>query len=248
MHTWDVLVNGVRHEISFERCRFSGKADIRIDGNLSTYSPVVVKNVGMLYPLEIENSEVVIKLDLQNKPAGLIQDGIYLETGLPIEEAAALALRSSAQIGNPLMQKDKAGMGSFLAFVVLTYVNLVLILLNAPLSFPFSAIVPPIIAELALFGYAETASMPILLIGLVIAVIAASVYLVLYLLARRSTWPIVVALIFMAIDTLIILFLSIDDFASYIIDIAFHAWVLWSLARLISIRRKKATADDVSSV
>ena len=159
----------------------------------------------MFYLLEIENSEVILKLDLKNKPVGLVQDGVYLETGLPIEEAAALALRSSAQTGDPLAQKEKGGMGSFLTMVVLTYVNLVLILLNASISFPFSAMVPPVIAGAALTEYSETASMPVLIIGIAIAVIFASVYLLLYLLARKRTWPIVIALIFMAIDTLVVL-------------------------------------------
>lgn len=247
MHKWDIIVNGIKHEIIFDRCRISGKADLRIDGNPGTYSPVIIKRVGMFYLLEVENSEVIVKLDLQNKPVGLAQGGVYLETGLPIEEAAVLALRSSAQADDPLAQKEKVGMGSFLTVVVLTYVNLVLTLMNASISFPFSAMVPPIISSVALNGYQGTASMPVLVIGIAIAIIFASAYLVLYLLARKSTWPIIVALIFMAIDTLVVLFLALDDFTSYIIDIAFHAWVIWSIVKLIGIRRKRAKENDTLS-
>ena len=43
MHQWDIFVNGTKHEITFERCRLSGKVDLRIDGNMGTYSPVLVK-------------------------------------------------------------------------------------------------------------------------------------------------------------------------------------------------------------
>lgn len=247
MHTWDVFINGARHEIVFERCRLSGKVDLRIDGEPHTYSPVFVKKVGMFYPIEIENSEVVLKLDLQNNPFGLAQNGVYLETGLPIEDAAASALRSSAQAGDPLAQKEKGGMGSFLTLVVLTYVNLALTLLNASVSFPFSATVPPLIAGVALEGYRETSSVPVLMIGIAVAVIFASVYLVLYLLARKKTWPIIVGLILMAIDTLVVLFLALDDFSYYIIDIAFHAWIIWSFAKLIGVRGKRAKENDASS-
>jgi hypothetical protein len=51
----------------------------------------------------------------------------------------------------------------------------------------------------------------------------------------------------MAIDTLVVLMLAIDDFTSYIIDIAFHAWVIWSIVKLIGIRRKRARENDTLS-
>lgn len=85
------------------------------------------------------------------------------------------------------------------------------------------------------------------MIGIAVAVIFASVYLVLYLLARKKTWPIIVGLILMAIDTLVVLFLALDDFSYYIIDIAFHAWIIWSFVKLIGARRKRAKENDASS-
>ena len=111
MHQWDIYINGTKHEITFERCRLSGKVDLRIDGNLGTYSPVIVKKLGMFYPFEVENSEVILKLNLQNKPMGLVQDGVYLETGAPVEEEVTLALRTAVQTADPLAQKEKGGDG-----------------------------------------------------------------------------------------------------------------------------------------
>jgi hypothetical protein len=42
--------------------------------------------------------------------------------------------------------KNKASMASFLSFVILTYVNLALIIIEAPINFPFSAVVPQLLA------------------------------------------------------------------------------------------------------
>ena len=239
MHRWDVFVNGTNHEIIFEGCKLSGKAKIRIDQTLNEVPLIPVKRIGMFCLFEVEDSELVLKLNMNNKPLGLVQDGRYLETGLPIEEEAVAVFRSTASL-DPLAQKDRVEMGSFLTFVVLTFVNLLLIAINASVSFPFSAFVPQVIIGIALSVYEELLSVPFLIGGIAIALVVSSVYLVLYLLARKKLWPIVVALTFVVVDTLVLLFLSMDDLASSLIDIAFHAWVIYSLSKLIGIRKKRA--------
>ncbi len=78
---------------------------------------------------------------------------------------------------------------------------------------------------------------------LLIAFLITSVYLVLYLLGRKRDWPIITALILISIETLVLLFFAIADFTGFLLDIAFHAWVLISIIRLYTIRLKlkKAT-------
>lgn len=242
MKQWDIVVNGTAHEIIFEGCKITGKAKIRIDATEGIYSPVIVKSIGLFYRLDVDDSEIILKLDLNNNPVGLIQDGIYLESGLPVEEQVIAAFREPLHTLSPTAKNDKAGMGSFLSFVVLTYVNFILIFVNAPLSFPFSAMVPQLVLGIAYSVYDETSSMFMMVAGVIFSLIFASVYLVLYLLARKRTWPVIVALILVVIDSLVIVYFVIDDFSSYIIDIAFHAWVIWSLVNLIRARKKHAEA------
>lgn len=242
MKQWDIVVNGTAHEIIFEGCKITGKANIRIDATQGIYSPMIVKGLGMFYRLDVDDSEIILKLDLKNNPVGLIQDGIYLESGLPVEEQVLSAFHDSLRALDPAVQKDKAGMGSFLSFVALTYLNLILILVNAPVSFPFSAVVPQFILGIAFSVYDQTASMFMMVTGAIFALIFTSIYLVLYLLARKRTWPVIVALILVVIDSLVIIYLSLDDFSSYIIDILFHAWVIWSLVNLIRARKQSKGA------
>ncbi|TQI65510.1 FAIM1 (Fas apoptotic inhibitory molecule) protein [Clostridium sp. KNHs216] len=240
MHQWDIFVNETKHEIVFEGCKISGKIKLRIDGNPVVYSPFLVKKVGMFCPFEVDGSEMMLRLDLKNYPVGLIQDGIYLETGMPMEETVLSAFRSAQEDQNPIIANDRAGMGAFLTFVGLTYVNLILILMNASLSFPFSATVPQLVLGIALSWNEEAPSTVLFVSGIVLSVIFASVYLLLYLLAKKRFWPVVVALVLVVLDTLVVLYLSLDDFTFYIIDIVFHAWLMWSLIKLIGARRKQA--------
>lgn len=239
MQQWDVFINGLKHEIVFEGCKISGKTKLRIDGNLAVYSPFIVKKVGVFCPFEVEDSELILRFDMNNHPVGLIQDGVYLETGAQIEEIVLSAFRSTKEVQDPLALNNKAGMGSFLTFVILSYVNLLLIMFNASLSFPFSATVPQLVLGVFLSMNSETPSMRLLISGILISVVFTSVYLLLYLLAKKRFWPIVITLILVVIDTFVLLYLSMDDFTFYMIDIAFHAWLVWSLIKLISTRRKQ---------
>lgn len=185
MRQWDIFVNGIKHEIVFEGCKISGKIKLRIDGIPVVYSPFLVKGVGMFCPFEVDGSEIILRLDLKNHPVGLIQDGVYLETGTPMEETVLSAFRSAQESQNPIIANDRAGMGAFLTFVGLTYVNLILILMNASLSFPFSATVPQLVLGIALSWNEESPSTVLFVSGIVLSVIFASVYLLLYLLAKK---------------------------------------------------------------
>lgn len=234
MQKWDVIVNGNKHEIIYEGSKMSGKARIRVDGISKTYAPVFVKNIGMFYFIDIEESELILKL-VHDGPQGLAQDGVYLETGLPLEEDAVEGFRAALESHDPLTARNKAAMGSFLTFVILTFVNMLLIAMDAPFSFPFSATVPQVLFGLGWYPLDFMLPVPqaALIAAAFICVIA---YLLLYILARKRTWPVLTALILVAIDTALLIYLSIGDFTTNIIDIAFHAWVLWSVIQLYRTR------------
>lgn len=247
MHRWDVIVNGMNHEIVYSGYNLSGQAKISVDGHKhEAVAPIGVRKVGVFYPITVDGSKIILKFNQWNKPLGLIQDGVYQDTGLPLEEEAAAAIRSAAALDlDPTARKDKAGMTSFLTLAVLTYVNIILILIDASISFPFSAFVPQLAAGIGLLWYQETGVLTFVIAGTAAALVLATVYLALYLLARRGRlWPIVTALALIAIDTAILLYFGMEDLASIIIDLLFHAWVLWSLFRLMSARRAKNDGDQ----
>lgn len=250
MQSWNITVNGEAHEIVFERYRLAaGRAELRIDGESGiSLLPLIVKKVGMFYPFEVGDSELILKLTLNGKPAGLAQDGVYLDTGLPLEQAAARAFAEASQGQSPAAGQDRGGMGSFLTVVVLTFVNLGLTLINASVSFPFSAMTPSIIAAFAVYSYWQTGSVGTLVFGVGAALIFAAAYAVLWFLARSRTWPVMAALVLMVLDTAVLLFFAMDDFAYYIVDLAFHGWVVWSLARLWNLRRKSAAEEEAPAV
>lgn len=239
MDQWNVLINGRTHEIIFEGGTLLGKGKFRIDNQPVRGMAVMVKKIGLFYPIEIENSELFLKCDLKNHPVDMVQDGRYLAVGTPLEQEIQDTLLQSVEARDPLTAKDRSAMGSLLTFTVLTYVNMVLFLIDASVTFPFSAIVPEIVLEL--FSMAEVPSVFQTAVGVLVSVALASVYLFLYWRARKnnSLWPIILSLILVAADTLVVLFLALDDFSYYIIDIAFHLWMLWSLGQLWRVRSKK---------
>ncbi len=237
MHHWTVQAGDKTHEIVFEDRKVSGNVKLRIDGTLKEYQTVFVEQAGTLCPFDIDGSELILKL-LDNTPMDLIQDGIYLETGLPVEPEVVDGYRSALQAPyKELPAKNKAAMASFLTFVILTYVNIALGIIGTGLNFPFSAIIPQILIELAWYPSDFSLAVPA---GILIfaAFLIASVYLALYLLSRKRDWPIMTALILIIIDTVVLLFLSIGNFADLIIDILFHIWVLTSMIKLYTTRRK----------
>ena len=244
MEQWNVFENGKAHEVIFEGCKISGKGKFRIDGKRTLVPAVLVKKIGLFYPIPMDESELIVKLDLKNHPVDVIQDGFYLQTGAPLEESVQSALRSSKEAQNPLVLQDRSGMGSLLTFTVLTYLNLFLLLVNTSVSFPFSAVAPQLV--LGLFLYSEAPSTARIAVGALISVALTSVYLVLYLLSKKDRlWPVAVALVFAAIDFLILMYVSLDNMASYIIDIAFHGWALFSLLHLFLVRKKRVKKDPL---
>lgn len=239
MDQWNVSANGKTHEIIFEGSTLLGKGKFRIDKQPVRSTAIMVKKIGMFYPIKIENSELILKCDLKNHPIDMIQDGRYLADGAPLEEEVRAALQQSIEARDPLTAKDRSAMGSLLTFTVLTYLNMALFLVDASVTFPFSAIVPEIVLEL--FSGTESPSVSQRAVGILVPVALASVYLFLYWRARKnnSLWPVILSLILVAMDTLMVLYLALDDFSYYVIDIAFHLWMLWSLAQLWNVRSKK---------
>ncbi|MDE6412435.1 MAG: hypothetical protein K2K42_00855 [Eubacterium sp.] len=119
---------------------------------------------------------------------------------------------------------------SIILVAVLTLINIISIAFNAKYSFPFSAYIPQLVT--AIFGEAaaEQGTNNQLYIGIAIAVIMVLIYVALWLGARKKNGFIIVALVLFSIDTALLLYDVLSYLnTSFIIDIAFHAWVIYDL-------------------
>ena len=114
--------------------------------------------------------------------------------------------------------KFNRGRNNLLLVVILTMANLILIVLDVNLNFPFSAIVPQ-----AILFFIMDASLSI---ALTAAIISVSFYLLFFFLSKRWRVFILVAFIFFALDTLFLLDLMFSYRpADFILDILFHGWI-----------------------
>jgi len=120
---------------------------------------------------------------------------------------------------------------NLLSVSILSLLNMLLSLLNANISFLFSATAPLFLFEVGRM-FSEEMGMPaLLMVSAVIALVMIAAYGVCYFLAKKYRAFMLVALIFFSIDTVFLLWtLTLGFDFSIMLDIAFHAWVLYYLA------------------
>lgn len=129
-----------------------------------------------------------------------------------------------------LEQRFTKSRSNLLLVIAFTTLNVVLLLLNTDLSFLFSATFPIFFVGAGQVFAEQTGSNGFLLIGTVIAFISIALYAVCYFLSKKRKVFILVALVLFILDTLLLLWLSFLEFdAGSLIDIAFHAWILYYL-------------------
>lgn len=130
---------------------------------------------------------------------------------------------------------------NLLLIVVFTTINLILLATNSNTYFLFSAFIPYAIVDLAMFLCGkypaeyygditeyEFLDTSVLAVMLVIAVVLVVLYLLSWLLSKKGRvgW-LIFALVFFALDTLLMLLGGIE--MGMILDIVFHGWVIISL-------------------
>ena len=128
---------------------------------------------------------------------------------------------------------------SLLLVAGLTIVNTVLIALNADMVFTFSAYVPQLVTYIFMDMAADLQVKSYFYIGIAIAILMALIYLAFWFGAKKKSGFLIFALILFGIDTAVLLYDLTSYFeASYLIDIAFHAWVIYDLILGISAYSK----------
>jgi len=123
------------------------------------------------------------------------------------------------------------GRNNLLAVIILTVVNIILTAFDAGLNFLFSATIPQFVYEIGKSFDLELGTNIFMKIGLVMAFIIIVTYFVFWLLSKRIRGFILAALIFFSIDSVVLLslILIVDFEVSYLLEIAFHGWILFYL-------------------
>jgi len=133
---------------------------------------------------------------------------------------------------NQQTAKFKKARGNLLMVLVLTVLKLLLSAFNVDINFLFSATAPQIILE---FGrsFAEEFQNNLFLGGfLVIAFAVIGLYFMCWIFSKRWRAFMLVALIFFSIDSLVLVALlsTVEFEVYYLLDIAFHGWVMLNLS------------------
>ena len=122
-------------------------------------------------------------------------------------------------------QKYNTARINLLLMIGFTVLNVVLAFTGSDTMMLFSAIVPYVAAGFATVPVFE----PIIVPLIAIAVISIAAYLVCWIFSKKHYGFMIAALCMFAIDIVAVLFIYMDDFSDGIIDIVFHAWILYYL-------------------
>ena len=112
---------------------------------------------------------------------------------------------------------------------LLSAVNVVLIVSDAEIAFPFSAFFPGLAAAIGKSLAAETGIAFWTFFGIGVALSSILMYAVCWALAKKIRCFILVAFLLFVPDSLLLVPFVLEGGASIWIDVAFHAWVLLSL-------------------
>ncbi len=169
--------------------------------------------------------------------------------------------KNEGQVLTPRKQlenKISNARSNLLLVVVFTIVNIVFAVTNRNTYFLFSAFVPYFIANLGMalcgkysadfydadFPISATFGDGAFVVFVAISVIFTLVYLLMWHLSKNAKkgW-LIAALVFFAVDTLLLFLLS-GDLLENIIDVAFHIWVIVSLSIGINSAAKLADMPE----
>jgi len=133
---------------------------------------------------------------------------------------------------------------NLLGMIAFTLINLLLIAFAFDLQFFFSAFVPQI---LLVFLYDISIG-----IGLVVALLALSVYLLCYFLSKKYRVFILIALILFLMDFLLMLGMMflLNAFGDFIFNIIFHGWITFYLftGTVAWVKLKNTTPEQVEAI
>lgn len=130
---------------------------------------------------------------------------------------------------NKMEQKYRNARANLLLMAILTVLNIILLVTESSISFPFSAVIPQISAIWGIIWLGMEQTVPAIL-GIAVAVICLAAYFLCYFFSKKHYGWMIAALCLFSLDSLACLYYTLKDFdAAYLIDIAFHGWVMYYL-------------------
>ncbi|MHB1452720.1 MAG: hypothetical protein ACYCYM_02025 [Saccharofermentanales bacterium] len=243
---WRKIINDSEYFIEYESMTFFGNVLLSVNGEKSKYSPVYRKEDGYWVIFYCGSSECLLNIAKDRSTARILsmKEGDLSADVLDVADETAAAVQNTTVAGSKgfpafeaveLNRKVRNGTGSFFTLLILSLINLPLMYGNASISFPYS-----IFTSMAAAGYgAGTSSdlggdMPSVIISLSIAISIIIFYGILYYYSFRYNAMIWLSFAFLIFDAIILLGFALLSGAAgdFIIDIAFHAWILWAMLQL----------------
>ena len=158
-----------------------------------------------------------------------------------VPNTAPMSLRDEVEM------KYKRSRYNLLLVAIVSIVNLFYMAFGER-YFLFSARLPSVLVELTLVTAPEdvTVGFADLLVPIVAGVILSLPYLLCFFFSRKRPGWMIPALVFFSIDCLLIIFLALVDVTAVIVDILFHAWVMFYLITGVinGFKLKKMPEDE----
>ena len=142
--------------------------------------------------------------------------------------------------------KYKRSRANLLLVIIVSVVNLFTLALNGS-YFLFSASIPAIPVELAMpMSEEEVVVFSDFIVPIIIGIILTVPYLLCWVFSKKRAGWMIPALVFFSFDCLYILMLTLIEPTAFIIDILFHAWVMFYLITGVinGFKLKKMPEDE----
>ena len=140
-----------------------------------------------------------------------------------VPNTAPVSLREEVQL------KYNRSRYNLLLVAIVSIVNLFSLVFSQS-YFLFSARLPALFVELALpTSENEIVESSAFIVPIIIGIILTVPYLLCFFLSKKRPGWMIPALVFFSIDCLFIIFLALFDVTAVIVDILFHAWVMFYL-------------------
>ena len=141
------------------------------------------------------------------------------------------------------------GSANLIYFALFTVVNLVLLLVNANLSFLFSAYIPQLMIAIGQGFASATGSIGPLIVFAVLSFLFVAGCILSAVLSKKKTEWLILGAVLTTLDTVLMLVVVLPSIGDFLVDgllsILFHAWILYYVYNaLISHRKLKALPPE----
>lgn len=153
-------------------------------------------------------------------------------------------------------QRLRNGRSSLLAILLFSVINLVFLLLDTGRYFLFSASVPYYLTwfgkvlDNGTYDGSGTVIGTFTITAVVVSLIILAVYLVIWLLSKKRQGWLTVGAVLFTVDTValaVFAFCLLDNPASCLLDLIFHAFALWSLFSATRAAKKLKSMPEAAS-